>query len=112
MQENSTLKESLFASKALKINSSSGDAILVLGDAIRYTKCDDGKAGAWSRLWLAVDYYNRAKAVDPSVGEKAVKRIRGCKAGYPEVSEVFMTGIKNGDSYTHCNGESTTVRTK
>ena len=105
-------KARAFAKRVLKIEPNNGEAIIVLGDVVRYSPCKDGKAGVWSRQWLAVDYYARAKARDSSVSEKANKRIGSCKASYPEASEVFMFGLKEGDAYTHCNGETTKVRLK
>ncbi len=105
-------KAKSFAKRILKTEPNNGEALIVLGDIIRFTKCDDGKAGAWSKFWLAADYYSRAKAKDPSVAEKANKRIASCRSSYPVNSDIFMTGLKKGDSYTHCNGETTTVRTK
>ncbi|MEM7161466.1 MAG: hypothetical protein AAF487_03405 [Bacteroidota bacterium] len=101
-----------YANKLLKLEPNNGEAIIIIGDAVRFTKCNDGKAGNYAQLWLAVDYYQRAKAKDSSVSEKAQKRINGCTGSFPETSEVFMLGIKNGDTYIHCNGESTKVRTR
>lgn len=65
-------------------------------------------------FWAAVDKLERAKAVDPSCTAAVNKMIASYKDVFPAKSELFMRGIKDGDSYTVPGwiGEKTTVRGK
>ncbi|NND77268.1 MAG: hypothetical protein HKN39_03720 [Flavobacteriales bacterium] len=101
-----------YANKILELEPTNGEAILILGDVALRAPCDDGKAGSYSKAWLATDLYQRAKTKDSSVAEKANKRLSQARARYPETAQVFMLGLKDGDSYTHCTGQVTTVRIK
>lgn len=102
-----------YARKVLDINPNSGEAYLLIGDAIAgmSASCDDGKLGARSVYWLATDYYQRAKSVDSSVAEKANKKIRAVSAQYPSRTDLFAYSLKDGDKFTvPCMGEETTIR--
>lgn len=103
-----------YARKVLEIEPNNGNAYLLIGDSYAggARNCDDGKAGVYSGYWLAVDYYSKARSVDSSVSEKANMKINSCAAQYPTTADMFMFGLSSGSSYTHCNGETTTVRLK
>lgn len=102
-----------YAARILAINPRSGEAYLLHGDAIAGSSkaCDDGKVGAKSVFWLAVDYYNRAKANDPSVASKAENKIATYSKYFPDKETLFFNVLNEGDSYTvECFGENTKVR--
>lgn len=103
-----------YARKVLDIEPNNGNAYLLIGDSYAggARTCDDGKAGVYAGYWLAVDYYSRARSKDSSVSEKAGKKIGSCAAQYPTTADMFMFGLSAGSSYTHCSGETTTVRLK
>ncbi len=65
-------------------------------------------------FWAAVDKLESAKAVDPSCASAVNKMIASYKEVFPDKSELFMRGIKDGDSYTVPGwiGEKTKVRGK
>ncbi len=97
----------------LKSNPKSGDAYMLIGDAIASSakSCDD-KLGAAAAYWVATDYYAKAKSVDSSVSVKANHKIAGYKKYFPDTQTVFFNGLEKGASYTvTCLGETTTVRT-
>lgn len=106
-------KARTYARRVLEMDPNSGAAYIVLGDAYAASSgsCDDGGVGSASVFWLAVDYYNRAKAKDPSVADKANKRIaRNCKQ-FPSREQLFNYGLRDGDTFkVQCFGESTKVR--
>lgn len=111
MKRTSTARS--YANKILEINPKSGEAFLLIGDAIAgmAASCDDGKLGASSVYWLATDYYNKAKRMDSEVTEKANKKIRSVSGQFPSREILFGYGIKDGDDFTvPCTGEKTTVR--
>lgn len=100
-----------FANKALAINANNGNAIIILGLAAYRNKCGS-KFDMAAAACLAVDYFNRAKNVDPSCATEANKQIANHRKFFPSKSDAFFLGIKDGDSYTiPCSGESTTIRT-
>lgn len=102
-----------YASRILAVNPRSGEAYMLHGDAIAGSSkaCDDGKVGAKSVYWLATDYYNKAKANDPSMASKADNKIATYSRYYPDKETLFFNVLKEGDSYmVECFGESTKVR--
>lgn len=102
-----------YASRMLQINSRNGEAYLLHGDAIAGSsaQCDDGKLGTKAAFWLAVDYYNRAKSVDPSVSDKANNKIATYSKYFPDAETLFFQTLKVGDTYhVGCFGEDTKVR--
>jgi hypothetical protein len=108
----STGKARSYANKVLDINPNNGEAYLLIGDAIAGSsaQCDDGKLGARSVYWLAADYYAKAKRVDPSIADKADRKIGAAASQFPSREDLFAFGMKEGESFTTCLGESTTVR--
>jgi len=107
-----TSKARSYANKVLEINGGSGEAYLLIGDVIASSsaQCEDGKLGARSVYWLAADYYAKAKRADPSVADKADRKIASAASQFPSREDLFQYGIKEGDSFTTCFGESTIVR--
>ena len=110
LKQSSTARS--YANKVLQISKNSGEAIMLIGDAIvaGAGKCDDGGIGKRAMYWLAVDYYARAKREDPSVADKAQKKINTYSAQFPSTEDCFKFGLSKGDSFKTCTGESTTVR--
>lgn len=108
-----TSKAKSYARKILNINPNSGEAYILIGDAIATSagSCDDGKLGRVGAYWVAVDYYQKARSVDASVADKANQKIATYSKQFPPVKDVFFYGLKEGDPYTvECLGETTTVR--
>ena len=62
--------------------------------------------------WLAVDYLNKAKSIDPSVADKANSKIASYKKYFPTKEDCFFKGIKEGQTVeVGCwIGESTKAR--
>lgn len=101
------------ASRILQKNPRSGDALILHGDAIAASSkaCDDGKLGSKAVFWLAVDYYNRAKSVDPSVAAKADRQIKTYSRYFPDKETLFFQTISEGSVYeVACFGETTKAR--
>jgi tetratricopeptide (TPR) repeat protein len=104
-----------YARKALAINSNSGEAYLLIGDAYAASasSCGSGDLGRGGVYLVAVDKYLKARSVDPSVAEAANAKISKYSAYFPGKEDAFFKNINNGDTYTvGCwIGESTIVRT-
>lgn len=109
-------KAKSLAMKMLSLNSNSGDAYIIIGDAYVASKSDCGGNDCSSRAvyWAAVDKYAKAKSVDPSATEEAQKKINIYSEQFPKKEDCFFHGINEGTTFTFdCwIGETTTVRTR
>lgn len=106
---------------ALKMNESFGQAYLAIGDlyARAVNQCSGEKMGRQDRAvyWVAVDQYQQAKSVDPSVLEVATQRIATYTEVFPTRQDIFYrTEWELGKSFPIDYGcyswirETTTVR--
>lgn len=88
------------ARKAAKLKENYGLPYIMIGDMIAgsASKCPNGdKCKEKAIYWLAVDYYNKAKSVDPSVAAKANGKIANYKKYFPSKEDCFFGGTKEGD---------------
>ena len=103
-----------FANKIIASDPKSGDAYMLIGDAIASgaKACDDGKLGMAGAYWLATDYYAKAKSVDSSVTDRANEKIASYRKYFPAKKDIFFNNLNEGDPYkVECQGgETTTVR--
>ena len=104
-----------YARKALSINPNNGKAYIIIGDAYANSKamCQDKELPENAVYWLAVDYYQKAKKVDPSVASLAASKINALRPHFPNTEKAFFYGLTKGKKVTiNCwINESTTVRT-
>ncbi len=65
-------------------------------------------------LWLAIDYYLKAKKANPKIAEKADEKIAYYRAYLPQKEDVFFYGLKPGQAYKIGGwiNKSTTVRVR
>jgi tetratricopeptide (TPR) repeat protein len=104
-----------YALEAIKLKPDWGDPYLLIGDAYAGSKdCFDDEFEKSTIYWAAVDKFAKAKAVDPSVADKANERISTYSKYFPDVETIFFYSLKQGDPYTvGCwINETTTVRTR
>ena len=106
-------KASEAARKAIDLdNGYAGKAYLILGNLWASATCGD-TVDKWARYWVAADYYQKARNVDPTIADDAAASISSVARYYPEASEAFMYDLTKGQSYTvSCGGmtATTTVR--
>ncbi len=104
------------ASNAIALDKTlAGKAYMIIGNAWMNISCGGNEIERRAKYWVAVDYFNRAKAADPDLAEDAGKQIATCANYYPDTAEAFMYDVQNGQSYTAvCGGlkANTTVRTR
>jgi len=91
-----------YARAASKNRPSWGKPYLLIGDlyASSGTRCGPGTG--WDSqivIWPAMDKWEKAKSVDPSVAKEANKNINRYKQYLPEVGEAFSRMLKDGDSF-------------
>lgn len=103
-----------FAQKALSVNPGFGDAYIIIGDAYASSasQCGDNDCNNKAAYWLAVDKYEKARAVDTSVASDAASKIATYVRHFPGKEGCFFYNIAEGASYTvGCwINETTTVR--
>ena len=49
--------------------------------------------------WVAIDQWNKAKSIDPSVAAEANKLINNYRQYMPTRADIFQRGLKEGDTY-------------
>jgi tetratricopeptide (TPR) repeat protein len=101
------------ALEAARLQPKWGKPYIFIGDlyASSSRQCGSG-IESQSVFWAAVDKYQYARSIDPSVADEANKKI-GQYAGYfPRSEDLFFNNIAKGSSYkVGCwIGETTTVR--
>ena len=92
-----------------------GECYLLIGNIWAATSCGGNEIERRAPYWVAVDYYQKAKAADPSLTDEANERIASCSRYFPQTAEAFMYDVTAGQSYTvSCGGmrATTTVRTQ
>jgi len=103
------------ANQILQAEPKNGEAMILIGDAVSSQSGACDKPDAWGVYWLAYDYYQKAKSLDPGVAEKAADRMAKTMAHFPTQGEAFFHQLTDGQSFqTTCGGlnEGTTVRTR
>ncbi|MBC6994703.1 hypothetical protein QWY85_07900 [Neolewinella lacunae] len=92
-----------YARKAAAANPNFGEPYMLIGTlyASSGPLCGPG-TGFDSQVvtWPAIDMWQRAKSVDPSVAGKANALIARYSQYMPSKSDIFQRGIKEGDSFT------------
>ena len=110
-----------YARQVLDLDWKSGDAYMLIGDAIAGASkaCDDGALGGRSVFWVASDYYARARRMSEELSEKADKKMSNMAKQFPTVDDIFTYGKQTGESFTvptkpgcPCSGETTTIRVR
>jgi len=97
------------------VEPSNGEALILIGNAIAASASGCAEPEVWGPNWLAYDYYQRAKSLDPGVADKASERMAACAARFPEQAKAFFHQLSEGQSFqVTCGGwnESTTVRVR
>ena len=104
------------AVKAAELNPSvKGECYMLIGNIWAATSCGGNEIERRAPYWVAVDYYQRAKAADESLSAECNERIASCSRYFPQTAEAFMYDLTAGQAYTvSCGGmrATTTVRTQ
>jgi tetratricopeptide (TPR) repeat protein len=108
----SSSKKGSLANDILKLNPNNGDAYLIKANIAGRSGCGNSAFERTTKNWVAYDIAAKAKKLDPSVSAKAGKAMGSYRARFPEKSELFAQGLKEGQSYKTCLGVSTTVRAR
>ncbi|EKU91605.1 tetratricopeptide repeat protein [Bacteroides oleiciplenus] len=102
-----------YLQKAISFKENYGDAYILLAQLYASSpNWNDEPALNKCTYFVVIDKLQRAKAVDPTVADKANELISTYARYTPKAEDLFMLGIKAGDRVTVGGwiGESTTVR--
>jgi tetratricopeptide (TPR) repeat protein len=115
-KEHDFQKSRNLARKAIENNPNSGRAYILIGDIYAQYSKHYGETDVehLSLYWLATDYYQKAKRVDPEVFTQANEKINIYKQYFPNKETLFFEGYTEGQSYKIGSwiNETTTVRVK
>lgn len=106
-----------YALKAAEEKPNWGDPYLLIGRLYASSGPLCGPGRGWDSqvvVWVAIDMWNKAKRVDPSVRAEANKWIGRYSQYMPEKGDIFQRGLKEGGKYfIPCwIQSSTTIRAK
>lgn len=105
-----------YLKKSIDNNPNNGKSYLLLGDIYAHNSKSYGENDfERSMVFLvAVDYFTKAKKVDPTVEADANERINTYTKYFPMKEDIFFNGLTVGQSYQVGGwiGESTTIREK
>ena len=101
--------------RAAQVDPTNGEPYLLI--AMLYAesaKQFSGDIDSRAVYWAAVDKCNKAKAIDPSINERANSMIRSYSAAFPSMETIFFNDYSEGQSYSVGGwiGETTTIRAK
>jgi len=104
-----------YANKAAALKAGWGEPYILIGRlyAASGSKCGTGTGfESQAVVWAAMDMWNKAKSVDPSVATEAQNLINKYYQYMPSKSDLFLRNLSPGDSFTlNCwIGTTTTVR--
>lgn len=103
------------AYEALSADPTMGAAYSFIAALYEQTRnCGASELENLSVFWAAVDKYQKAMAVDPSLRDECQKRISYLSGFFPTTEQVFFQDMQKGDSFkVPCwINETTTVRTR
>lgn len=102
--------------KSIENNPNNGKSYLLIGDLYANNSKTYGENDFERSMvfLLAVDYFNKAKKVDPTVEAEANERINTYSQYFPNKEDIFFNGLTVGQSYKLGGwiGESTVIREK
>jgi tetratricopeptide (TPR) repeat protein len=105
-----------YLKKSIENNPNFGKAYMLLGDLYAHNSKSYGENDFEHStvFWVAVDYFNKAKKVDPSVTAEANERINTYSQYFPSKEDVFFNTLSEGQAYQVGGwiGESTVIRAR
>ena len=103
------------AREAISLNGNSGQAYMLLGDAMIASRKSLGdEFQKRTAYWAAADMYEKAASVDPSLEDEASKKLSKSISHFPDREDIFFSDIREGEAYRveGCINDTTTVRAR
>ena len=89
-----------YARQARDADPLSGHPYILIGSIYAASKaCGEDELGEKAVYWIAVDYFIKAKSIDPELAEVANKNISLYSQHFPDTESIFFHGYKEGDEY-------------
>lgn len=90
-----------YARKAIELDKTDGEPYMIIGYlyASSGKDCNVNPLHAKAVFWAAVDKFQRAKEVDPSLASKANEMIRDYSKMFPTSEDAFFYNVFEGDTY-------------
>ena len=90
-----------YARKAIELDKTDGEPYMIIGYlyASAGKECNENPLHAKAVLWAAVDKFQKAKEVDPSMAAKANEMIRDYSKMFPTSEDAFFYNVFEGDTY-------------
>jgi len=92
-----------YARKSAELDPSSGEPLMIIGKLYASSGPLCGPGTGWDSqvvTWVAIDKFEQAKRVDPSVADEANDWIRRYRKYMPTKEDIFFRQLKAGQSYT------------
>ncbi len=98
---NKPVQAAKYASQSAELDPDWGDPLILMGIAyIAGNSTFDDEFERRTSYWVAVDMFQKAKNVDPSVAQKANSLISEYRQYFPTKEDLFFHSIAEGDRYT------------
>ena len=90
-----------YARKAIELDKTDGEPYMIIGYiyAASSKECSANPLQAKAVFWAAVDKFQRAKEIDPSIASKANEMIREYSKLFPTSEDAFFYNVFEGDTY-------------
>ena len=90
-----------YARRAYELDKSNGEPFIIIGQLYAASAKDCGTGDFYSKtaFWAAVDQFEKAKSVDPSLASKANELINAYSHYFPTVESIFFNGFEEGQEY-------------
>lgn len=104
-----------YARKAYALDKSDGEPFIIIGQlyAAGAKDCGSGDFHSKTAYWAAVDQFEKAKSIDPSLKDKANELINTYSHYFPTIENIFFYGYEEGQNFTYDNcwiKETTKIR--
>lgn len=104
-----------YARKAYELDKTDGEPFIIIGQLYAASAKDCGSGDFYSKtaFWAAVDQFEKAKSVDPSIATKANELINAYVHYFPTIESIFFNGFEEGQEFSLENcwiNETTKVR--
>ncbi len=103
------------ARRAAQVDPTAGEPYLIIAQLYaESSKQFSGEIESRSVFWAAVDKCVKAKAIDPSIADRANSMIRSYTAAFPPMETIFFNDYNEGQSYNVGGwiGETTVIRAR
>ena len=90
-----------YAKKAYALDKTDGEPFIIIGQLYAASAKDCGSGDFYSKtaFWAAVDQFEKAKSIDPSITSKANELINAYSHYFPTVESIFFNGFEEGQEF-------------